>query len=205
MESRASATSSSKWRREVSITSRIVRHGGRGSEEARQRRPGAQVTLGGDAVERRAVLARIGPAFQPETWRRLRDRFARLRRGRFWRVAAVVLAGIAGGWVGLAVGGQVLTPIGPADVNLGVSPSWRGETVINIAPLGKLAFDTHAAPLRFEATIAEIRLTAAEEMVQNPETIPRRGASIVADVKQGAGQCAGRAVRAAAGAAAVVG
>lgn len=35
MESRASATSSSKRRREVSITSRIVRHEGKGSERAR--------------------------------------------------------------------------------------------------------------------------------------------------------------------------
>jgi len=155
-------------------------------------------------VERRAVLARIGPAFQPETWRRLRDRFARLRRGRFWRVVAVVLAGIAGGWVGLAVGGQVLTPIGPADVNLGVSPSWRGETVINIAPLGKLAFDTHAAPLRFEATIAEIRLAAAEEMFQNPDSINRLGASIVADLKRGVVALAWRAVLFSVGTAALV-
>ncbi|MEY9214848.1 metallophosphoesterase family protein [Thermobifida halotolerans] len=145
-------------------------------------------------MERRAVLARIGPAFHPEVWGRLRNWFGRVRRGWVWRVAAVLLAGIAGGWVGLAVGGQVLTPVGPADVNLSVSPSWHGETVINIAPLGKLAFDTHAAPLRFEATIAEIRLAAAEEMFQNPDSINRLGASIVSDLKQGIVALAWRAV-----------
>jgi predicted phosphodiesterase len=155
-------------------------------------------------VEWRAVLARIGLAFHPRTWRRAAGWLRHRHAVRVWRVGAVVAAGIAGGWAGLAVGGQVLTPIGPADVVLAVGPSWRGETVINIAPLGKLAFDTHAAPLRFEATIAEIRLTAAEEMVQNPESIHRLGASIVADVKQGAVMLAWRAVLASVGTAALV-
>ncbi|WP_232306701.1 metallophosphoesterase family protein [Thermobifida cellulosilytica] len=155
-------------------------------------------------MERRAVPAWIGRAFHRETWRRLRAGLGRVRRGRFWRAAAVVLAGIVGGWVGLAVGGQVLTPVGPADVDLSVSPSWRGETVINIAPLGKLAFDTHAAPLRFEATIAEIRLAAAEEMFQNPDSINRLGASIVADLKEGVVALAWRAVLFSVGTAALV-
>nr|WP_243742482.1 metallophosphoesterase [Actinorugispora endophytica] len=115
----------------------------------------------------------------------MRGLAGRVRRGRAWRAGAVVVAAFVGGWIGLSLGGQVLTPIGPADVNLSVSPSWRGETVLNIAPLGKLAFDTHAAPLRFEATIAEIRLAAAEELFENPEAINRLGASIVADLRQG--------------------
>lgn len=130
----------------------------------------------------RAVLARARFAVR---WERLRRTAGRVRGSWAWRFAAVVAAACVGGWVGLALGGQVLTPVGPADVNLSVSPSWDGETVLNIAPLGKLAFDTHAAPLRFEATISEIRLAAAEEMFQNPEVINRLGASIVADLRQG--------------------
>ncbi|MFC7329144.1 metallophosphoesterase [Marinactinospora rubrisoli] len=111
--------------------------------------------------------------------------FARLRRGRVWRAAAVLAAALLGGWLGLALGGQVMTPVGPADVNLSMSPSWRGETVVNVAPLGKLGFDTHLAPLRFEATISEIRLAAAQELFENPEAINRLADGIVADVRQG--------------------
>ncbi|RCV51376.1 hypothetical protein DEF24_23245, partial [Marinitenerispora sediminis] len=110
---------------------------------------------------------------------------ARVRRGRAWRAAAVLAAALLGGWLGLALGGQVMTPVGPADVNLSVAPSWRGETVVNVAPLGKLGFDTHVAPLRFEATISEIRLAAAQELFENPDAINRLADSIGADVRRG--------------------
>ncbi|RNL84449.1 hypothetical protein EFW17_12165 [Halostreptopolyspora alba] len=83
------------------------------------------------------------------------------------------------------MGGQVVTPVGPADVNLRLGPSLHGETVVNVAPLGNLAFDTHAAPLRFEARISQIRLAAAEEMFQNPEAITQIAASIGSDLRQG--------------------
>lgn len=128
------------------------------------------------------VLPRLGSALAAA-----RDRLAARRQGllKAGRVAAVVLAGLGGGWLGLAVGGQVVTPIGPADVSLSVGPSWRGETVVDVAPLGTLAFDTHSAPLRFEASIDEIRLAAAEEMFQDPEAIDRMGRTIGGEVKAG--------------------
>nr|WP_246422547.1 metallophosphoesterase [Nocardiopsis mwathae] len=107
-----------------------------------------------------------------------------MRTGRGARIVAVILAGLLGGWLGLALGGQVMTPIGPADVNLSVSPG-RGETVLNVAPLGKLAFDTHAAPLRFEAAITEIRPAAAQEVFENPEAIDRIAETIGAEVQHG--------------------
>lgn len=115
----------------------------------------------------------------------VRGRWDRLRTGRAWRFAAVVLAGLFGAWLGLALGGQVLTPIGPADVHLSLSPQWSGETIVNVAPLGQLAFDTHAAPLRFEASISEIRLSAAEEMFANPDAINRMASGIGDDLRAG--------------------
>ncbi|MFC4565016.1 metallophosphoesterase [Nocardiopsis mangrovi] len=117
--------------------------------------------------------------------RLLAARFARVRAGRAWRVTAVVAAALLGGWLGLALGGQVLTPIGPADVRLSVSPTLHGETVLDVSPLGRLAFDTHSAPLRFEAAISEIRLSAAEEMFENPEAIDLMAERIGAEVRSG--------------------
>ncbi|GAB3720131.1 metallophosphoesterase [Nocardiopsis nanhaiensis] len=105
--------------------------------------------------------------------------------GRVWRWSCVVVAGLAGGWLGLALAGQVVTPIGPADVTFSVSPQWNGETVVNVAPLGQLAFDTHTGPLKLEATISDIRLSAAEEMFANPDAIDRMAAGIGADLTDG--------------------
>ncbi len=128
------------------------------------------------------VLPRLRPALAA-----VGDRLAARRQGllKAGRVAAVVVAGLGGGWLGLALGGQVLTPIGPADVSLSVGPSWRGETVVDVAPLGTLEFDTHSSPLRFEASIDEIRLAAAEEMFEDPEAIDRMGRTIGGEVRDG--------------------
>ncbi len=117
--------------------------------------------------------------------RRLRGTFDRLRAGRAWRWVWVVVAGLVGGWLGLALGGQVVTPIGPADVTLGLSPQWHGETVVNVAPLGQLAFDTHDAPLKLEATITDIRLSAAEKVFADPDAINRMAAGIGSDLRAG--------------------
>ncbi|MCY9787158.1 metallophosphoesterase [Nocardiopsis sp. EMB25] len=109
----------------------------------------------------------------------------RVRAGRTWRWACVVVAGLIGGWLGLALGGQVVTPIGPADVTFSLVPQWHGETVVDVAPFGQLAFDTHRAPLRLEATISDIRLSAAEEMFADPESINRMAAGIGEDLRAG--------------------
>ncbi|KOX14257.1 membrane protein [Nocardiopsis sp. NRRL B-16309] len=92
---------------------------------------------------------------------------------------------MVGGWLGLALGGEVVTPIGPADVTLGLSLQWDGETVVDVRPLGQLAFDTHDAPLRLEATISDIRLSAAEEMFADPDAINRMAAGIGSDLRAG--------------------
>ncbi|MDE3725018.1 metallophosphoesterase [Nocardiopsis sp. N85] len=116
---------------------------------------------------------------------RLREGLIRVRDGRVWRWSCVVVAGLVGGWLGLALAGQVVTPIGPADVTLSLSPQWHGETVVNVAPLGQLAFDTHNAPLRLEATISDIRLSAAQEMFADPDAINRMAAGIGSDLREG--------------------
>ncbi|WP_304455687.1 metallophosphoesterase [Nocardiopsis sp. YSL2] len=114
-----------------------------------------------------------------------RGAFHRVRAGRAWRWGGVVVAGLVGGWLGLALGGEVVTPIGPADVTLALSPQWEGETVVDVRPLGQLAFDTHDAPLRLEATISDIRLSAAEEMFADPDAINRMAAGIGSDLRAG--------------------
>ncbi len=137
--------------------------------------------------------------------RRLRQTPSRIRAGRAWRWSCVVVAGLVGGWLGLALAGQVVTPIGPADVTLSLSPQWRGETVVNVAPLGQLAFDTHSAPLRLEATISDIRLSAAQEMFADPDAINRMAAGIGSDLREGVIALVVRSVLAAALGAAVMG
>ncbi|GAA4942919.1 metallophosphoesterase [Streptomonospora halophila] len=111
--------------------------------------------------------------------------FSRMRRGRTWRYGAVVAAALLGGWLGLTLGGQIVAPIGPADVEFSISPDFDGKTVVDVSPLGKLEFDTHTGPLSFRASISEIRLSATREMFQNPEAINRMADSIGDELRSG--------------------
>lgn len=113
------------------------------------------------------------------------SRVTRVWKGRPGRISGVIAAALLGGWLGLSVGAQVTTALGPADVNLSLSPSLNGETVVNVAPLGRLSFDTHASPLRVEVGIEEIRLAAAEEMFNDPAAIDRMAAGLPSDVREG--------------------
>ncbi|WP_344976050.1 metallophosphoesterase family protein [Salinactinospora qingdaonensis] len=99
----------------------------------------------------------------------------------------------------MSLGAHVLTPIGPADVILRVTPAWHGETVVSVAPLGKLGFETHDAPLRFDVEISEIRLAAAQELFENPDAINRLAETIGSDLRQGVIELFVRAVTSAVG------
>ncbi len=90
-------------------------------------------------------------------------------RARRWsRATAVVLAGLAGGLVGLLLGGRIETPIGPTDVSLLLRAHWGGGTTIQIPPLGALQLDTHWGPISLEARVTELRPEPARELIENP-------------------------------------
>ncbi|MEU7939501.1 metallophosphoesterase family protein [Microbispora bryophytorum] len=101
------------------------------------------------------------------------------------RVLAVVLAAGVGGWLGMAFGAQVETPVGPADIGMSLAPSWSGETVIDVRPLGTLSFDSHHGPLRLDMTIEAVHPEVAEEILKNPRWADRLPTTIEADVISG--------------------
>ncbi|MBP2707764.1 metallophosphoesterase [Microbispora sp. RL4-1S] len=92
----------------------------------------------------------------------------RLASGRVARALAVVLVAVAGGWLGLALGASVETAVGPADIGMSLQPSWRGETVVDVRPLGTLDFNSHNGPIRLSLTIEAVHPDAAEQILQNP-------------------------------------
>ncbi|MEV1198451.1 metallophosphoesterase family protein [Microbispora rosea] len=101
------------------------------------------------------------------------------------RVLAVVLAAVVGGWLGMAFGAKVDTPVGPADIGMSLTPSWSGETVIDVRPLGTLSFNSHDGPLRLDLTIEAVHPEVAEEILKNPRWADRLPTTIEADVISG--------------------
>ncbi len=83
---------------------------------------------------------------------------------------AVVL-GLAGAWLGLALGGTVHHEVGPLTTSMRVHPVWGGGSRIDIPPLGQLDLDTHTGPLGLQATLEGVDLQEARQLVQDPKQL----------------------------------
>ncbi|MEZ0074113.1 metallophosphoesterase [Planotetraspora sp. GP83] len=115
-------------------------------------------------------------------WKATARRFG---SGRAARVLAIVLAAVAGGWLGLALGASVDTPVGPADIGMSLQPSWSGETVVDVRPLGTLSFNSHNSPVRLSLDIEAVHPDAAEQILRNPRWADRLPMMIESDVANG--------------------
>jgi predicted MPP superfamily phosphohydrolase len=85
------------------------------------------------------------------------------------------LVAMAGATLGLAVGAHVSTAVGPAEIGMSLQPSWRGQTVLDIRPLGTLRFDSHQGPLQLHLSLDGIRADIAQRLLESPrwaETLP---------------------------------
>jgi predicted MPP superfamily phosphohydrolase len=109
----------------------------------------------------------------------------RLPGDRFLRIAAVLLVGFLGGWIGMLLGGRAQTPVGPADVAMSLRPSWSGGTVVDIPPLGTLRLDTHRGPLRLDAQVARLRPEPARRLIEHPDELERLTTTIGGEVRHG--------------------
>jgi predicted MPP superfamily phosphohydrolase len=94
-----------------------------------------------------------------------------------------VLVGLFGGWIGMLLGGHIVTPLGPADVAMSVRPSLNGGTVIDIPPLGTLRLDSHWGPLRLQAQVAELRPEPARHLIENPSELQQLTDTLGAQVR----------------------
>lgn len=99
------------------------------------------------------------------------------------RLAAAVLLGLAGGWIGLALGGTVHHEIGPLQTTMRVLPTWEGGTTVDIPPLGELRLETHDGPLGLRATLQGVDVPEAEALVAQPELLSTLKPQAVEDLR----------------------
>ncbi|MFC4533794.1 metallophosphoesterase family protein [Sphaerisporangium dianthi] len=107
-----------------------------------------------------------------QTAQRLNERRA-VRRG--LNVLLIGVVALAGAWLGLAIGAHVKTAVGPAEIGMSLRPSWDGETVVDIRPLGTLRFESHHGPIQLGLSLDGIRADVAQRLLESPrwaETLP---------------------------------
>ncbi|MFF5213497.1 metallophosphoesterase [Streptosporangium sp. NPDC000396] len=111
--------------------------------------------------------------------------FWRFARGRVVRVAALVLVAVAGACLGIALAGPVKTNVGPVEIGMSAEPSWVGETVVDVHPLGTLLFDTHNAPVALRITLENINPARAGAMLEDPRLSDQFPALLEKELREG--------------------
>ena len=126
----------------------------------------------GDAVPPGEGAADDAGADRPGRLGRLRARLAqprwRRRRDRALRVLGVLAVVTAGSTVGTALVPSVPARVGPLSLDVRVVPSLDPGVKLLLPPAGRVAFDTHRAPLAVEAEVSEVDLEGARALIESP-------------------------------------
>ena len=95
------------------------------------------------------------------------------------------LVGMIGAAIGVVLGAEVSSRVGPFDATLTLRPSVSGGTVVRVAPLGQIKLKTHRGLLSLNASLDELRPAEAEAIVRNPEILRGIEDDITRDVRNG--------------------
>jgi len=117
-----------------------------------------------------------------------------LRRRRLRSALLVVVTALVGAWLALLVAGTVPVEVGPVRTQATVRPSWTGDTVIDVPPLGQLRLDSHDGPLAVSVEVTGLDPRQAEAIFRDPRRLAGLEDRIVADARAGLAALAARTV-----------
>ena len=100
-------------------------------------------------------------------------------------VVGLAILASAGAWVGIAFLGQTDRPIGPVDTTMRLLPSWHGESVLSLPPLGTLELDSHDGPIKLQVTVDRINQDAAKQIFDDPKVLNGLQSEVIRDVRTG--------------------
>src|SRR5690625_5617714 len=85
----------------------------------------------------------------------------------------IVLVAVIGGFLGWLLAPPASAHLGPLTLGLDLRPSLHGGTVVELPPVGSVSFDTHSGPLRIEASVLEVDIDSAQEIISSPEALKK--------------------------------
>jgi predicted MPP superfamily phosphohydrolase len=117
--------------------------------------------MGGVAATQRSTLRRVGVAL------------------------AVLVTGVVGGWIALAVAGSSDVSVGPVEATVRLAPLGSGTTTLSLPPVGRLTADTHAGPLGLGVEVRAVSLERARPLLDDPTRLAGLQDDLVADLAGG--------------------
>ncbi|HZE41988.1 MAG TPA: metallophosphoesterase [Stackebrandtia sp.] len=104
----------------------------------------------------------------------------RAAKGTVFGLLALVCAG-----VGMYLTGAVDKDVGPFRTTIAVEPSTRGESELELPPLGSLIFDSHTAPLRLSLRLDSLDPHRVQHLIADPKGIRHASQSVPKDMLNG--------------------
>lgn len=102
------------------------------------------------------------------------------------RVGAAVLGvTLAGVLLGVFLGARTQADVGPFRAELAMTPSTRGDTDVQVPPLGSLSLDSHDGPAHVSLRLGSLDQGKAEALVADPNGIVRASDTAVDDLEAG--------------------
>ena len=104
----------------------------------------------------------------------------------------VLAVGLVGAWLGILAAGTSSVAVGPVDTTMVVRPSFVGDSVIEVPPLGTLSIDSHDGPLALGVKVEGLNLERARAIVADPSSLTGIEDRVVDGVREGIVWAAGR-------------
>lgn len=87
------------------------------------------------------------------------------------KALGIVVTALIGGFLGWLLAPTATTQLGPLTLGLDLRPSLHGGTVVELPPVGSVSFDSHSGPLRIEASVLEVDVDIAQEIISSPAAL----------------------------------
>ncbi|MDP9241434.1 MAG: metallophosphoesterase [Actinomycetota bacterium] len=107
----------------------------------------------------------------------------RLLTSRIRVIEAAFFVALAGAVLGVLLGGHTSHRVGPFESKFSLTPALRGDTEVEIPPLGGLRFDSHDGPVRLDVTLNRLRQADAQALLKDPEKLNDIGNQADHDVR----------------------
>jgi predicted MPP superfamily phosphohydrolase len=101
------------------------------------------------------------------------------------KALGVLVVTLAGVWLGVALGANTSTPVGPFQASLSIRPELSGGSEVDIPPLGSLIFATHDGPAHISVTMQSLDRGRTEQLITDRTAISRASQHAVDDILSG--------------------